>query len=342
MSTPSELFGPHPDWLAHTLANANQPVDEFETSLPNGTQIVRLGLGLLYCSPPAGIAHRESLIVSAGVHGDETAPIEVLNELVNELIAGEWRLACPLLLILGNPGAMLIGRRFTKVNMNRLFNGAHSGQTGEESDRAVVIEAACQDFAARHPGELSHYDLHTAIRPSLREKFALYPFVDGRQPPEKQCEFLREADVHTLLLQHKKGSTFSSFTASRLGAESFTLELGKVRPFGENDLSRFSSVRNALRRRFRGEPAPKSPAGELEVFEVVHEIINTGPSFQLHVPDDQANFTPYEPGTVIWEDEQQEYRVGAIAERIVFPNPAVPVGQRAGLMIREASAGNRR
>lgn len=72
----------------------------------------------------------------------------------------------------------------------------------------------------------------------------------------------------------------------------------------------------------------------MEIFRVVHEIINTGASFRLRVPDDAANFTRYAPGTLIWEDGQTDYHVGNRPEYIVFPNRDVPVGQRAGLMIR--------
>lgn len=278
-------------------------------------------------------------MVAAGVHGNETAPIEVLNGLVSELIDGAWQLACPVLLMLGNPPAMVAGQRFIEVNLNRLFDGAHqrSEYAGlAEAARARLLEEACRQFARNHSQALYHYDLHTAIRPSHRERFALYPFVEDRSVPAGQCDFLLEAEVETLLLQHKAGTTFSSFSSSRLKAESFTVELGKVRPFGQNDLGRFSGIRDALRRRFQGQPAPspRAPFDQLAVFEVVHEILNTGPNFRFHVPDDVANFTEYPPGTVIWEDDDTEYRVGHSPEAIVFPNPAVPVGHRVGLMVR--------
>lgn len=341
MTAYSDLFADSPDWLKHTLTNSSRNLAESSTALSDGTVVSRKASGILELVPPAERSnpHSEALIISAGVHGNETAPIEVLNGLVSELLDGDWELACPLLLILGNPPAMSAGERFLDVNMNRLFHGAHSKPEYRdlpEASRAQQIETLCRHFAETHrSARLSHYDLHTAIRPSRREKFALYPFVEGRQVPAAQCDFLLEADVETLLLQHKSGTTFSSFSSSQLGAESFTVELGKVRPFGQNDLTRFSGIRDALRRRFRGEPAPGiAPAAGLTVFEVVHEILNTGPGFKFHVPDDVANFTEYQPGTVIWEDETTCYRVGIIPESIVFPNRDVPVGQRVGLLIR--------
>lgn len=338
MNPTTVLFEPHTDWLSHTLANAGVTLPAISTELADGTSVLRVDTGLLWLEPPAGRVNSndEALILSAGVHGNETAPIEVLNGLVCELLNGDWQLACPTLMILGNPPAMVAGERFTGVNMNRLFNGAHlqSGYQGQpEARRAAALEQACRDFAEAHARPLSHYDLHTAIRPSHRERFALYPFVAGRRVPVTQCRFLLESDVPTLLLQHKAGTTFSSFSSTTLGAESFTVELGKVRPFGENDLSRFCGIADGLRRRLRGLPPPES-AGELTIFEVVHEILNTGSDFCFHVPDDVANFTEYPPGTLIWEDSATSYRVGSVPEAIIFPNRNVPVGQRVGLMVR--------
>ena len=346
MNASNHLFHFHGDWLTHTLANASSELPETKTELPDGTRVSRKGTGALWFAPPAGRANpnREALIVSAGIHGNETAPIEVLNGLVSELLAGEWTLACPLLLILGNPPAMVAGERFLDVNLNRLFNGAHGEAAYEglpEARRARFLEEMCRQFAMAHQGlALNHYDLHTAIRPSKRERFALYPYVAGRSvPPAAQCQFLLEAEVETLLLQHKESTVFSAFTALLLQAQSFTVELGKVQRFGRNDLRRFRGIENALRRRFRGLPAPEAGPrfDHLTVFEVVHEIIHTGPSFRFHVPDEVANFTEYQPGTMIWQDDQTSYRVGTAPEAIVFPNPAVPAGQRVGLMVRPAT-----
>lgn len=341
MTAYPHLFESSSDWLAHTLANASADLPEIKAALPDGTRVTRKAVGVLHITPPPDRANpnQEALVISAGIHGNETAPIEVLNALVSELLNDEWLLACPLLLILGNPPAMVARERFLDVNLNRLFNGAHGRPVYNglpEAARAQFLEEMCRQFAMAHPQALSHYDLHTAIRPSQREKFALYPFVEGRQVPESQCDFLLEAEVQTLLLQHKVGTTFSSFSSSVLNAESYTVELGKVRPFGMNDLARFDGIKKALRRRFRGSPTPakQSPFDHLTVFEVVHEILNTGKNFRFHVPDDVANFTEYASGTVIWEDDDTCYRVGATPEAIVFPNRNVPVGQRVGLLIK--------
>lgn len=337
MPTPRQaLFGDHHDLLSHTLAHAGQPVARRTAHLNSGVVVEGLANGILLIQPPRPTARQA--IVSAGIHGNETAPIEVLNGLMEELLDEAWTPQLAMLVILGNPEAMVAGERFIDFNLNRLFRGTHARPEYHDSvdaRRAAEIEHWVAHFV--QPGlPLTHYDLHTAIRPSKREKFALYPYVPDRpQPPAEQLDFLLESDVETLLLQHKPASTFSSHTALGFKAESFTIELGKVMPFGQNDLNRFSGIRDSLRRLMQGK-APKAPKGgtAITVFEVVHEILNTGADFQFHIPDDVANFTEYAPGDLIWDDGQDKYRVGKRPEVIVFPNREVPVGQRVGLMAR--------
>ncbi|MCH8499415.1 MAG: succinylglutamate desuccinylase [Marinobacter sp.] len=340
MKPTDTLFAPALDWLEHTLQHAGQRLTEVSILLPDATRVTRLDTGILLLTP-GHATDSEGLILSAGIHGNETAPIELLNELITEVLTGQLPLAAPALFILGNPPAMLQGSRFIDFNLNRLFNGAHQQAADPwhgtpEARRAAQLENTCRTFCT-HVSKARHYDLHTAIRLSEREKFALYPFVPGRQLPALEQQLLLAMGISTLLLQHKSGTTFSSFTSLALSAESFTLELGQVQPFSANDLSRLIAAQSVLRSLLSGRPLPQSE-GTAEVYEVVHEIIHTGAGFRFHVPDDVSNFTEYPPGTVIWEDEAQAYRVGPQAEAIIFPNPAVPVGQRVGLMVRRTLA----
>ncbi len=341
MTARAQLFDDYPGWLSHTLAHPDSAPTGRSAGLPDGSQIELTGPGMLRLVPAMPVLDRR-LIVSAGVHGNETAPIEVLDRLVEELLTGTWAPATETLLILGNPPAMVAGRRFLDHNLNRLFNGAHRQPVyagSPESARAALLEQTCEAFASGAEAVI-HYDLHTAIRPSKREKFALYPYVPDRQVPADQLRFLAASEVHTLLLQHKEGTTFSAFSANRLGAESMTIELGQVRPFGQNDLDRFAGIEDSLRRLMAGEdPGQDSSAGSVAVFEVVEEIINTGEQFRFHVTDDVANFTEYGPGELIWEDDQQQYRVGDQPEAIVFPNREVPRGHRVGLLVRRQRPG---
>lgn len=77
------------DWLSHTLDCANTALPERTHTLPDGSELVQLGTGILQVCPATTTQnrHREALIVSAGVHGNETAPVEVLNQLVSKLVS---------------------------------------------------------------------------------------------------------------------------------------------------------------------------------------------------------------------------------------------------------------
>src|SRR5690606_12930015 len=61
------------------------------------------------------------LILSAGVHGDETAPAQVLESLQQQLLQRKLIPQRPVLLIAANPQALLNGKRYMKTNLNRLF-----------------------------------------------------------------------------------------------------------------------------------------------------------------------------------------------------------------------------
>ncbi len=341
MASARDLFDGHPGWLAHTLALGSGETTPAALALASGGRLKRIATGILQVEPTGPTPGAPTLILSAGIHGNETAPIELLDQLVDELIGGQWEPRISVLLILGNPPAMVSAQRFSQTNLNRLFCGAHQNhQACYETRRAGELERTCRAFSRRCSGPIRHYDLHTAIRPSKREKFALYPFVEGRCVAQSELFFLAEAEIGTLLLQHRKATTFSSFSATELGAESFTLELGKVHPFGSNDLSSLSGLKHALTRLISGREPPAVPVKNLpEPFEVVHEILNTGEHFRFHVNDGVANFTEYPPDTRIWEDKAESYHVGPRPEAIVFPNPQVPVGQRVGLMIRRVPRG---
>lgn len=336
MTAREALFGDHGDWLAFTLASPELAPGERQAYTPDGSRIEMTGNGMLRIIP-ALPRDNARIILSAGIHGDETGPIELLNNLVNGVIDGEIEPARETLLILGNPPAMVAGQRSITYNLNRLFNGVHRQPGYIESGEAVharLLEKTCQAFASG-ADELTHYDLHTAIRPSQRERFAVYPCMPDRELSEKQLRLLAAAGVNTVLLKHGTDSTFSAFTAWSLDAESMTLELGQARPFGQNDLSQFADVESCLRDLLAGrEPERTVSASDVDVFEVAEEIVNTGNHFRFYVPDDAANFTAYPPGELIWEDDWKSYKVGDQPESIVFPNPNVPVGDRVGLMVR--------
>lgn len=326
------------DFLAFTLAG-DAPAVTVGACANGAVRWQWLGDGLLELGPAVsggadGAADAPSVLVSAGVHGDETAPIELLSTLVRDLAAGTLPLACRLLVVLGNVPAMRAGARYLDDDLNRLFSGRHAQvPTSREAPRAVQLEAAAAAFFAAAPAGSArwHVDMHTAIRASVFEQFALLPHT-GTPPTRKMVEWLGDARIAAVLLHTAKGNTYSHYTAEQCGALACTLELGKVRPFGQNDLSRFAPADRAVRKLVSGAPRDVDAALP-RVFTVIDQITKQSDALELFVAADVANFTAFARGTVLARDGDYRYTVQHDEERIVFPNPTVKPGLRAGLLV---------
>ncbi len=90
MTIQETLFGLESDFLSHTLENATNNIKQRSVQLADGTSIILHALGILELVPANNNATAQppKLILSAGIHGNETAPIEFCNTLVNEVIEG--------------------------------------------------------------------------------------------------------------------------------------------------------------------------------------------------------------------------------------------------------------
>ncbi|MEC4774856.1 succinylglutamate desuccinylase [Burkholderia cenocepacia] len=322
------------DFLAFTLAG-DAPAERDGACAGGAVRWQWLGDGLLAFEPDAAdAAARASVLVSAGVHGDETAPIELLSMLVRDLAAGALPLACRLLVVLGNVPAMRAGERYLDDDLNRLFSGRHAQvPASREAPRAAQLEAAASAFFAAAPAGSArwHIDMHTAIRASVFEQFALLPHT-GTPPTRAMVEWLGDARIAAVLLHTAKGNTYSHFTAEHCGALACTLELGKVRPFGQNDLTRFAPADRAVRKLVSGGRT-EGGATLPRVFTVIDQITKQSDALELFVAADVANFTAFTRGTVLAQDGDYRYTVKHDEERIVFPNPTVKPGLRAGLLV---------
>lgn len=328
------------DFLAFTLAGRRPADDAREGVCANGVHWTWIDDGVLLFEP-AGFQDGDgrSVLASAGIHGDETAPIELLSFVVRDIAQGRAALACRLLVILGNVQAMRESCRYIDDDLNRLFSGRHTHlPASHEAPRAAALERIGQQFfaaASDAPGARWHVDLHTAIRASVFEQFALLPHT-GAPLSRAMFEWLRDARIAAVLLHTTRGNTYSHFTAEACGADACTLELGKVRPFGQNDLARFASADAALRQLIAGEhgdaslPLPR-------VFTVIDQITKQSDAFELLLAKDVANFTAFTRDTVLARDGDYSYVVRHDEERIVFPNATVKPGLRAGLLVVETT-----
>ena len=317
-------------FLQTTLAN---PVsaEPHSLTLHNGVNLKFLETGILRVSPAQRGGHR--IVISCGIHGNETAPIEMVEQLFSEIKNGELRVANELLLIIGNPPAANQAERFIEENLNRLFSGKHQTSSTQEAKRAKLIEDQVTHFYQQGEEPRLHYDLHTAIRGSELEKFAVYPYLHDRDWSKAQIAFLERCGLEAILLSNKPAGTFSYFTSKQFGADSFTVELGKVRKFGDNNMNDFAEAMQGLRELISGQQDLSGELKNIQVFSVVEEVIKRSEAFKLHVADDAKNFTAFAKGSLLASDEGYEYRTKQDGERFVFPIINIPIGQRAMLVV---------
>ena len=334
----SQQWVPHDDFLTLTREHPSG-LSPSQFQLANGTDVQVWDTGVIYFSPAS--AGDKDIVLSCAVHGNETAPIELCNELVTDVLQQSLLLKQRTLVLFGNPLAINAGKREVEENLNRLFSGHHSkgaGLINAERKRAKALEDYVSRFYQQAPSgnrKRYLYDLHTAIRGSRFEKFAVYPFMHERKWQQNQFEFLLACGVSTVLLMQTAASTFSYYASNSHGADAFTVELGKVRPFGENDMSRFTEVRHSLRALVSDQPLAVKPfvEGDFNLYEVYRSINKQTQDFKLHFADDVENFTAYPVGTLLATDGDTEYRVEKEGEALIFPNAKVAIGQRAMLMV---------
>ncbi|WP_410498751.1 succinylglutamate desuccinylase [Chitinibacter sp. S2-10] len=304
--------------------------------LPHGTHVQVLDEGVICFEPRDAACSVLDLVISCGIHGNETAPVELVEQLIERILAQQLRVKARVLFIFGNVAALRAGTRFVEEDMNRLFNRSPEVEDGIEKRRAIMLEMHVGRFfddADKRPR--FHYDLHTAIHGSLIEKFAIYPLPKaGNHFSPTEIARLSIAGVDTVLLQSTKSSTFSYSSHVNCDAHAFTIELGSARPFGQNqgiDLSKMDAYLSAL---IQGDlPQPELVPPQVKIFRVSREIPKTSHDFKFAIDGKTDNFTPLAKGMTLAEDAGVPFVITEDDARIIFPNPDVPPGQRAGLVI---------
>ena len=326
------------DFLAQTLAG------DAIISSSGSTEHIRWSRpepGVMVFEPIAGYC--ENIVISAAVHGNETAPIEIVNRLITALLNDEYALNVRLMVILGNLDAMRQGERYLLVDMNRLFSDHYLRyESSYETQRAATLQRVVSDFYGKDANKPRyHFDLHTAIRSSHHVAFGLLPYLASGSYQPTMLNWLQSVGLEALVVNHAPAATFSYFTSQQFSANSCTLELGKAKPFGQNELQQFAGIDKGLIDLITGKVVTSS-ARSLMVYRVADVIIKHSDQFALNVADDVANFTEFPQGYIIASDyisesgEQVSYQVQQQSEYILFPNRKVKNGLRAGLLLAKA------
>ncbi|MEQ1144101.1 succinylglutamate desuccinylase [Acinetobacter soli] len=293
---------------------------------------IRRGVGIIECIPK--VKYDKSIMLSAGIHGNETAPIEILNMICQDLFNNKIELRQRILLILGNPFAMKSGVRYLKNDMNRMFCGKyHHLSQDQETYRAAELEKIVVDFFENSiiKTKRYHYDLHTAIRTSLFPTFALLPF-QLQAYDEYMLESLNASELDAIVYHSENGATFTHFSSSCCQASSVTLELGKAKPFGQNNLQDFYPIHQVLLNLIANQPLPVRQKSAVQNFKVVGSILKLNDDFKLNLTDAAPNFTEFAPKEIIYSQGGHNIWYD-YSTHLLFPNLKVKKGLRAGLVL---------
>ena len=300
-----------------------------------GFRVAQPARGILSIQGPQ--EGRACVIVSVGVHGDETGPIEMLAYELDTLARAPRELAVDLLVCVGNIDAIAAGKRFIDADLNRMFRPVRGALAdAAEAARADAMIAATDAFFAGAGPVRWHLDLHTAIRPSVYPTFAIVPELIAQEGQRTLIDWLGRAGIGAVIMNPQSAGTYSYYSAEHHGAMGTTVELGRVGTLGENDLGQFADAAAALAQLLRGVDtgvAKKAP----HVFKVAQEIIKLSDAFTMTVGRDTHNFMALRQGEVIATDGATVYTVRHPEELVVFPNPDVRAGLRAGLMVVRAA-----
>ncbi len=286
----------------------------------------------------------KDIVLSCGVHGNETAPIEICENLVKNILLGEIIVKQRVLFLFGNLPAMDIAERFIEENMNRLFSGEHQNlavgqQMNDERRRAKQLEDVVKNFylgiESKQVRSRFHYDLHTAIRASKNDKFAVYPFQNGKPWDKYQLQILLACGVNTILLSGSPTTTFSYYSVNECKAHAFTVELGKVMPFGQNDMNNFSNVVDTLTQLICAKELrlKNFTNADFLIYEVNQVINKQQDDFVLNFAADAPNFSDFPKNHLLASETGNEYLAQFEGEAVVFPNADVEIGQRAMLTV---------
>ncbi len=304
-----------------------------QVQLTSGVVVHILGRGVVEVIPAKVTAETKHILLSAGIHGDETAPMELLDNVLADILNESVPVMEHCLFVLCHPEAVARHVRYLDENLNRLFDERDREET-RETRIAMTLKAIVQGFfESTETSQRWHLDMHTAIRRSHHTTFAVSPKV--KKPVTRSRElisFLQKGAVEAVLLANAPANTFSWFSAEYFDAQALTVELGQVAPLGENDHTQLLPFESALKALIAGQ-LDELDEKPMVTYRVTQTIKRINEDFGFNFSDDIENFTEFEHGQVLGHDGEKLLFAKSDNEAIVFPNDNVTIGHRAALMV---------
>ena len=194
-----------------------------EQVLSNGVKLKLYQRGVLEVIPDEYTQETKNVIISCGVHGDETAPMELVDSIIKDIESGFQKVEARCLFIIAHPESTLAHTRFLEENLNRLFDEKEHEPT-KELAIADTLKLLVRDFYQDTAAETRwHLDLHCAIRDSKHYTFAVSPKTRHPVRSKALIDFLDSAHIEAVLLSNSPTSTFSWFSAENYGAQALTM-----------------------------------------------------------------------------------------------------------------------
>ena len=154
------------------------------------------------------------------------------------------------------------------------------------------------------------------------------------EQPRRQAliGWLGEAAIGAVIMNPKSAGTYSYYTAEHHGAAGSTVELGRIGTLGQNDLSQFADVVGGA-----GAAAARRAGGREGRSRTCSRWRRRSSSCptrsRWRSGATRRTSRRSKQGEVIATDGDTVYTVQHDEELVVFPNPDVRVGLRAGLMV---------
>ncbi|AIT08841.1 hypothetical protein LO80_01840 [Candidatus Francisella endociliophora] len=335
------------------MSIANQIIDLFSqedypkiSKLENGNLIKYYSDGIVAIFPAIKTSQK-AMIVSAGIHGDETGAVELVYKLFNSLLNGTV-ISRPLMIILGNLDAIKQGTRQVETNLNRCFDDDElSLNSSMEHKRALDIITAIDEFKeeldAKDISIEMLLDLHSYVYPDYFSQYhddkTQFAICVKEQPYSLNHEqILSACNLGKVITDIDMKGTLVSFIVKRYPyITSMVFELGHAHKLGKNnplDLKNIADYIYAQVSETYNKNKQINPQ-QIERYKFCPPVIKNNETFELNSNICLRNFTKYEKGTVLaYENGEVIYRMPSNNHTVLFPWPTRLVGA-AGTYILE-------